>query len=128
MASGHLVSVDSISQRLRRLQQILARPKLVTGTADTGPDPAETHLASIDLERIRQVTCELQNRADEMPDDLDAVTARVLLNDYASAVGHLRAAARLAERRVASASAPIEEARRFIRHYEKAQRKADGRS
>jgi hypothetical protein len=52
-------------------------------------------------------------------DDIDRLAMRLLLNDYTAAVGHLRAAMRLAEQRMADATLPIEEARLHVKPREK---------
>ena len=110
----HAASSDS-SRRLRRLEQILADAKVATVTSPDGDtDPAETHLVVVPLDRIRRITAELQRATDEDIDEIDAVAMRILLSDYLLTVGHLRAAARLAEQRVAAATVPIQRARSVV--------------
>ena len=107
-------SSDS-SRRLRRLEQILADATIATVASPHGePDPAETHLVVVPLDRIRRLTAELQRASDDDIDEIDAVTMRILLSDYTLTVGHLRAAARLAEQRVIAASVPIQHARSVV--------------
>jgi len=48
-------------------------------------------------QRILQLTTELQNRADVDADEIDAVTMRLLLNDYVALVTDLRAIVQRAE-------------------------------
>lgn len=68
----------------------------------------------VPLDRIRRLTAELQRASDDDIDEIDAVTMRILLSDYTLTVGHLRAAARLAEQRVIAASVPIQHARSVV--------------
>jgi hypothetical protein len=51
---------------------------------------------------------------------VDAVLIRVLLNEYANAVGHLRAVARMAAASVDGAAAPMRQARLTLHRYNKA--------
>ena len=76
--------------RVSRLDRILSQAESApprTGDSDAG----QVHLASIPLERIRGLTIELQERSPAVQDDIDAITMRLLLNDYKTAVAHLRA-------------------------------------
>jgi len=104
------------SKRLQRLAEILARWTTVSGAKrEASGDSVQFHLTSVPLERIRELTLELQPRTDIDIDEVDAVTMRVLLNDYAAAVTHLRAVASAADERLATASAGIGESREFLR-------------
>jgi hypothetical protein len=76
------------SSRLTRLYHILSQSP---PPALPESDPSKVHLTSVPLERIRALTLELQESAAPSPDDIDAITMRVLLNDYRAAVIHLRA-------------------------------------
>ena len=110
----HAASPDS-SRRLRRLQQIIGDATIaVTASSDRDPDPHEAHLVVVPLDRIRRVTEELRNGASDDIDEIDAVTMRLLLSDYTLTVGHLRAAARLVQQRVAEATVPIQHARSVV--------------
>jgi hypothetical protein len=77
-----------------------------------GSDPADAHLASVPLDRIRRMTAELQQ---DSGNDNNATTVSPLLNDYTTAVTHLRAVARLAEERIAAAAGPIRDASKVVR-------------
>jgi hypothetical protein len=117
------------SQRMLRLQRILAdarqaRPQ----TPASDGNSAQVHLASVPLDRIAQVTSELHARINAEIDDVDALAMQVLLNDYATAVAHLRAVARLAQHHVEAAAVPIDEARRFVRRQLKIQQARHGTS
>jgi hypothetical protein len=76
------------SSRLTRLYHILSQSP---APASPESDPLRVHLTSVPLERIRALTTELQEPGPSTPDDIDAITMRVLLNDYRAAVSHLRA-------------------------------------
>jgi hypothetical protein len=105
---------------LQRLEQILAESNAtLTATRDGTADPADVHLASVPLERIRRTTSELQLGSGIDIDDVDAVTMRLLLNDYTTAVAHLRAVARLTEQHITAATAPIQETRLLVQRQQK---------
>jgi hypothetical protein len=98
-----------------RLQQILADAKSGRTPASRSGETTEAHLASVPLDRIAHLTSELQQRLDHDIDEVDALAMQLLLTDYAAAVAHLRAVARVAEQHVEKAAAPVDEARRFMR-------------
>ena len=100
---------------MQRLAHIIAESKMPFAAQAVGnAGPADAHLAGVPLERIRRITSELQQRTGADIDDIDEVTMSLLLNDYRTAVAHLRAVARLAEQGVTAAAASIQEARLFI--------------
>ena len=118
------------SRRLQRLAQILAESSAVLEPASSpDADLADVHLGRVPLARIGRLTSELRQRGTVDIDDIDRVAMRMLLSDYAAAVAHLRATARLAEQRLADAAAPIQEMRLLIRRRDKlaagAKRKPD---
>lgn len=102
------------SQRLRRLEQILEGPRTSAVSPGEPREASTTRLERASIERIRRITAELQDRGDSTSDDIDALAARLLLNDYAAAVAHLRAAARDAARSIDAAEDPIKGVRRFL--------------
>ena len=113
------------ARRLQRLAQILAESKTTpTVSSLHDPDPAKGHLSDVPLERIVRLTSELRDGAETDVDDIDRLATRLLLNDYAAAVAHLRAVARLAEQRIADATTPIQETRLLIRRRDKAAARA----
>jgi hypothetical protein len=99
------------------------RRMLLTFGAATkrGSDPADAHLASVPLDRIRRLTAELEQ---DGGNDDNATTVSLLLNDYTTAVTHLRAVARLAEDRIAAAAGPIRDASKLVRRALKSARNA----
>ena len=114
------MSARTPAERLQRIEQILASSTPALTLAPLDPrDAATNHLQAAPLERMRQLTVELQARSDEGEDEVDALAMRLLLNDYATAVAHLRAVARDAGDRIEAAAAPLVEARRAIWRAEK---------
>lgn len=98
--------------RLKRLEQILAHAR--NGASLSGDfEAAAVHLDSVPLDRIRKLTDELSRETPEL-DTIEAVTIRLLLNEYTAAVGHLRAVARMAAARVDGATKPMKDARRAL--------------
>ncbi len=114
------MSARTPTERLQRLEQILSssKPALTLTTLDAR-DAATNHLQAAPLERMRQLTVELQSRSDGGQDEVDALAMRLLLNDYATAVAHLRAIARDAGERIDAAATPLNESRRAIWRAEK---------
>jgi hypothetical protein len=103
------------SQRLRRLEQILSQP---VPSGSQAADADARHAAAA-LERIRQLTLALEERAGEPADDVDTLAMRLLLNDYAFAVAQLRAVARDGGRRIDLAAGSIVDVRRSLWREEK---------
>jgi hypothetical protein len=114
------------TERLIELEQILARSKSATAVSREGEaDPAGLHLAGVPSERIQRLTAELR-ASDGADDEISAIAARLLLNDYAAAVGHLRAVARLAVTRIEGAAAEIKSSEKAIRREHKMELKRSG--
>jgi hypothetical protein len=107
------------SWRLQRLAQILAESKALALTSARDDDPADVHIGSAPVERIKRLTAELAQEAPADIDDIDQLAMRLLLNDYTAAVAHLRAAMRLTERRMAEATVPIQEAELHVKQRDK---------
>ena len=107
------------SARLARLDRILSQsPLQVTTHAATDTDPGQVHLMSVPLERIQGLTAELQERSATDADEVDAITMRLLLNDYKTAVAHLRAVANGADSRLHAIGAELHESRKMVRREE----------
>ena len=106
-------TADDLSERLLELDRILSRDRAASFGGDG--DPVSLHLGAVPAERIRELTSLLERSATGGNDEIDAVAMRLLLNDYASAVGHLRAVARLAATRIDDAAAPVREAQLFMK-------------
>jgi|KBSSwiStaDraftv2_1062776.scaffolds.fasta_scaffold426088_2 hypothetical protein len=105
------------AKRLLDLERILAQSR--SGESTSGDaDPVTLHIADVPVERIRRFTAELQG-ANGDRDEIAAVTTRLLLNDYTTAVAHLRAVARISVTRIESALEPIRQCQKFLRHEEK---------
>ncbi len=83
--------MDDASRRLMQLARILsdARPYAEGST----PDAVE-YMHGVRLQRIQHLTAQLDERAGCDIDGVDAVTMRLLLEEYAHALAPLRAAVR----------------------------------
>ena len=105
------------SARLASLEQILAQsPPVTHGSAAT--DPGQVHLASIPLERIAALTRELQEHQTLLPDSIDAIAIRLLLNEYKAAVAHLRAVSNGVDARLHTVSEQLQKSRKTVRRDE----------
>src|SRR5690349_601169 len=89
------------STRIGRLVSILGDGSLAPASAT---DPADIHLRSVATERLRQLTTELRDATGTT--EVEALTVRVLLNEYRAAVMHLRIVAQMAATRVENAARP----------------------
>jgi hypothetical protein len=114
------------SARLLELEQILAHSRNALAT-DRDADSVALHLADVPSERMRRFTSLLRTGASGDNDAIDAVTMRLLLNDYTAAVGHLRAIARVAAAGIDAAAIPVRESQRFIRLEERREQKQEPR-
>ena len=113
-------TANDAAKRLLDLERILAEPRK-NESQSTG-DPVTLHIADVPVERIRRFITELQS-ANGDRDEVAAVTMRLLLNDYATAVAHLRAVARISVARIESALEPIRDCQKFLRREEKLEMK-----
>jgi hypothetical protein len=114
-------------ERLNRLAHILHNASIPRAAATT--DAVDVHLRSVPFDRIRQLTAEIDRGAEHDVDELDRVAMRLLLEEYVSAVAHLRAVSRIASQRVDSAPGPLKELRMYVHRQtklrERAQRRAE---
>lgn len=113
------------TQRLIELERILSRASS-PAARDDDADPAALHLAGVPTERIRRLTAELRARPEGERDEIGAIAVRLLLNDYTTAVGHLRAVARLAVSRIDQSAVTIKECQKAIRREQKLDVKRSG--
>jgi hypothetical protein len=104
---------DDFSARLLELDRILSRERATSFSGEG--DPVSLHLGAVPTERIRALTSVLEPTVDRDNDEIDAIAMRLLLNDYSSAVGHLRAVARSAATRIDDAAVPVREAQLFMK-------------
>lgn len=103
----------SLAQRLLQLDRILSHEGAASFSGEG--DPVSLHLGAVPSERIRELTSFLARASDADNDELDVVAVRLLLNDYTSAVGHLRAVARSAAHRIDGAADPVRETQLFMK-------------
>jgi hypothetical protein len=115
------------STRLTRLDEILAQspPHQPNRTGDL--DPEQARLASVPLDRIGALSAELKQRSDTPQDDIDALTMRLLLNDYRTAVAHLRAVANSTEARLRTSGDAINRMTKELRREQEMAEKRAGR-
>lgn len=93
-------------------------PAETVSNATTDVAAAHAHLNSVASERIRSRTAELQDLP-PTADQPDIASIRLLLSEYSTAVGHLRAVARLAAATIDGAAEPLREARRTVHRLSK---------
>jgi hypothetical protein len=106
------------SERVLELERILAQDRRATPVSiESQTDPATLHLTEMPTERIRRFTHALgTKRGNDIDNDaIDILTMRLLLNDFTSAVGHLRAVANIAASLIDHAAKPVREAHRLIK-------------
>jgi hypothetical protein len=110
-------------ERLLRLSQILSEQSMDGRAAGIEPP----HVRDARAQRIRQLTVELQHGGIES-DEVDAVTMRLLLNDFAAVLPAFRQMTREAEAHLSTAAGPIKNVRRELHRQEKLKLKRDTRS
>ena len=106
---------SSAPDRLREIERIIAQTTYVSASNQGADDPVAVHLSDVPAARIRELTRILQQRPMDVNDDIDALAMRLLLNDYITAIAHLRAVARAAAALVDGAAAPVKQSQRFLR-------------
>jgi hypothetical protein len=113
-----LSAFRSASERLLELERIIARDRATqTRTGRDGADPVAVHLTSVPADRIRDLTESLKsNGTDPDNDAVDILTMRLLLNDFATAVEHLRGIAAIAATMIDNAAKPVRESQRLVKH------------
>jgi len=109
-----------MSIRLALLEQILAQTAPGANALETGTeDTVDAHLSSVPLERIRRLTAALHESPSPSPDEVDAMIMGLLLNEYKTAVAHLRAVANEAASQIDDAGALSRQARMAVHRYGK---------
>ena len=106
-------AADDLSVRLLELDRILSREQAASFSSEG--DPVSLHLGAVPSERIRELTSLLARATAGDNDEIDIVAMRLLLNDYTSAIEHLRAVARSAATRIDDAATPVREAQLFMK-------------
>ncbi len=107
------------SSRLIELERILAESRIAVPSGDHEAGSVAAHLAAVPVERLRKMTSSLRAGLNDGLDDVDALTMRLLLNDYALGVAHLRAIAKTAAARMDEAADLIREGQRFVHREQK---------
>ena len=103
---------ESVSERLRKLEEILATPRAADSSHATA-DAADSMLSFVMTDRIRRITAELARSHHGEIDAAELVAMRLLLIEYGTALRHLRAAAKITEQRLSTAATAIKECERL---------------
>jgi hypothetical protein len=117
-----LSSARVFSPRLLELERVLARDRdAASANSATVVDPVAHHLGSVRAERIRRYTAALRSShsPDTGNDDVDLLTMRLLLDEFVTAVRHLRGVTDMAATTVDAAAKPVHESHKFIKREEK---------
>lgn len=103
--------MDDASRRLAQLARILSdtRPFGEPSTADRAE-----HLQQVRLKRIQDVAAQLDAGVARRVDDVDTIAMRLVLDEYASVVAQLRAAAREGAATLGSLAAQLKTNRRLL--------------
>lgn len=118
----------SLSERLQALNDILAGSRnALTGSRRDLP-PGEQQLQGVPFERIRQLTAFLEKGRAHAIDDVDTLSAHLLLNDVTVAVAHLRAVAEITASRIEVAGGTLKPVRNFLHRQAKIKDKVEQRS
>jgi hypothetical protein len=112
-----LSSPRAATERLLELERILAHDRRTPSGGEFSADAVAVHLTEMPAERIRRFTHALGTTpgSDVDNDAIDMLTIRLLMNDFANAVGHLRAVATIAASLVDEAATPVRETQRFLK-------------
>jgi hypothetical protein len=112
-----LSSPRAASERLSELERILAHDRRTLSAGESSADPVALHLTEMPAERIRRFTHALGTPRGTAVDndEIDALTIRLLMNDFANAVGHLRAVANIAASLIDGAAKPIKDTQQFLK-------------
>ena len=108
--------IDDLNARMLRLAETLGRLRAPTAPtrATAAGNPIAAALERISDERLQQIGSLLRERIhDEDVNAEDALLIRLLLDEYAIAVLHLRAAAQMLEERLDAARLTIRDGRRM---------------
>lgn len=110
-------------QRLLKIEQLLTQTIALGGGNSADPAPAREALA----QRVRLLSGELKHSDGGEPDEFDAITMRLLLNDYVLLVSTLRTLAREAETKVLTAGRLFKESRKRFEQQEKLKLRREAR-
>jgi len=105
------------SGRILELEGILAHDRRsLPARGESQTDPAALHLTEMPTERIRRFTHALGTTGGNLDNDtIDFLTIRLLLNDFTSAVGHLRAVANISASLIDTAAKSVREAQELMK-------------
>lgn len=107
------MSTRDTTARLRELEQILSRASDAFATLrDEGSDGSGAR--RLPAERIRQLTRLLRSHTDDQDDAVTPLAVRMLLDEYALAVAHLRATTRTEADRLGEAATTLEACEKLL--------------
>jgi len=118
-----LSTAHDVYQRLLKIEQLLTQTIALGGGNSADASPAREALA----QRVRLLSGELKQSDGREPDEFDAITMRLLLNDYVLLVSTLRTLAREAETKVLSAGRLFKESRKRFEQQEKLKLRREAR-
>ena len=118
----------SLSERLHALNEILAESRNALTNARRDLAPGEQQLQAVPFERIRQLTAFLEKGRAHSIDDVDTLSAHLLLNDVTIAVAHVRAVAQITASRIDAAASSLKPVRNFLHRQAKLTEKLSQRS
>lgn len=118
----------SLSDRLRSLTDILSgsRTALTSGPGDLVSGEQQWH--AVPFERIKQLTAFLESGRPPVIDDVDTLSAELLLNDVTVAVAYLRAVTQITASRVERAGGTLKPVRNFLHRQDKIKEKLSQRT
>jgi hypothetical protein len=122
------MEAEDLNARLMRLVETLDRHR-APDSAAASPDthPVVAHLESVRDERLRGLVAMMKTRIDDRDVDAeDALLLRLLLEEYANAVGHVRAAAQMIDERLSTARKTLHEGRRLAERARSKSATSDG--
>jgi hypothetical protein len=114
------VNHDSdLRQRLEELERLLVQHRpWFRDNSGNGVEAVDARIGRT-LDRLRQLTTAMQRRNSDNDDPLDRVTMRLMLEDYAAVLSHLRASVRTAEQLLSSVATTVTDGHRIVRRQSK---------
>jgi hypothetical protein len=105
----------NLRNRLLHLIEMLERLPAAADAGGNGAGAAMMHLGRISDDRLRTLTAMLRERISDIDVDVeDALLARLLLDHYTNAIGHLRALSKETDDRLTGVQNTIRDGRRAI--------------
>ena len=114
------VNHDSdLRQRLEELERLLVQHRpWYRDNSGNGVEAVDARIGRT-LDRLRQLTAEMNRRPPDSHDPLDRVAMRLMLEDYAAVLSHLRASVHTAEQLLASVAKTVTDGHKIVRRESK---------